>query len=145
MKGLVSLFGFEEKVGNTRLYYNGPTLDASTFRYLVLWCVIGSIKSLIVGPGLFDLVALTFVILVWGIVDWYFAKRALKVMKRVVMGDGIKVDSIDLDDVKILEDENEIEWVYRDYKGLIEIRYENRKQEQESGAEDQDICGNYEE
>ena len=136
MNGLVSLFGFEEKVGDTRLYYKGPTLDASTFRYLVLWCVIGSIKSLIVGPGLFDLVALTFVILVWGVVDWYFAKRALKVMRRVVMGGGIKVDSIDLDDVKIYDDEDEIEWTYRDYKGLIEIRYENRKQEQESGAED---------
>lgn len=127
MKDLVRLLRFEEKVGNTRLYYKGPTLDASTFRYLVLWCVIGSIKSLVVGPGLFDLVALTFVILVWGIVDWYFAKRALKVMRRVVMGDGIKVDSIDLDDVKILEDEDEIEWRYRDYKGLIEIKYENRK------------------
>lgn len=136
MKGLVSLFGFEEKVGDTWLYYKGPTLDASTFRYLVLWCVIGSIKSLIVGPGLFDLVALTFVILVWGVVDWYFAKRALKVMRIVVMGGGIKVDSIDLDDVKIYDDEDEIEWTYRDYKGLIEIRYENRKQEQESGAED---------
>lgn len=136
MNGLVSLFGFEEKVGETRLYYKGPTLDASTFRYLVLWCVIGSIKSLIVGPGLFDLVALTFVILVWGIVDWYFAKRALRIMKRVVIGDGINVDSIDLDDVKIYEDENEIEWVYRDYKGLIEIKYENRKQKQESSAKD---------
>ena len=127
MKGLVSLFGFEEKVGDTRLYYKGPTLDASTFRYLVLWCILGVIKGLVVGPGLFDLVALTFVILVWGIVDWYFAKRALKVMKRVVTGGGIKVESIDLDDVRILEDENKIEWVYRDYKGLIEIKYENRK------------------
>ena len=127
MKDLVSLFGFEEKVGDVRLYYKGPTLDASTFRYLVLWCVIGLIKSLIVGPGLFDWIALTFVILVWGIVDWYFAKRALKIMKRVVTGGGIKVESIDLDDVRILEDENEIEWVYRDYKGLIEIKYENRK------------------
>lgn len=126
MKGLVSLFGFEEKVGDTKLYYRGPTLDASTFRYLVLWCVIGSIKSLIVGPGLFDLVALTVIILIWVVVDWYYAKRALKIMKRVVTGGGIKVDSIDLDDVKILEDENEIEWVYRDYKGLIEIRYENK-------------------
>lgn len=47
-------------------------------------------------------------------------------MKRVVIGDGINVDSIDLDDVKIYEDENEIEWVYRDYKGLIEIKYENK-------------------
>ena len=127
MKGLVSLFGFEEKVGDTRLYYKGPTLDASTFRYLVLWCVIGSIKSLIVGPGLFDLVALTVIILIWSVVDWYYAKKALKVMKRVVIGDGINVDSINLDDVKIYEDENEIEWVYRDYKGLIEIKYENRK------------------
>ena len=126
MKDLVSLFGFEERVGDTRLYYKGPTLDASTFRYLVLWCVIGSIKSLIVGPGLFDLVALTVIILIWVVVDWYYAKRALKVMKRVVTGGGIKVDSIDLDDVKILEDENEIEWVYRDYKGLIEIKYENK-------------------
>lgn len=126
MKDLVSLFGFEEKVGDMRLYYKGPTLDASTFRYLVLWCVIGSIKSLIVGPGLFDLVALTVIILIWSIVDWYYAKRALKIMKRVVTGGGIKVNSIDLDDVKILEDENEIEWVYRDYKGLIEIRYENK-------------------
>ena len=136
MNGLVSLFGFEEKVGDTRLYYKGPTLDASIFRYLVLWCVIGSIKGLIVGPGLFDLVALTVIILIWSVVDWYFAKRALKVMKRVVTGGGIKVDSIDLNDVKIYENEDEIEWVYRDYKGLIEIRYENRKQEQESGAED---------
>lgn len=126
MKGLVSLFGFEEKVGDTRLYYKGPTLDASTFRYLVLWCVIGSIKSLIVGPGLFDLVALTVIILIWSVVDWYYAKKALKIMKRVVIGDGINVDSIDLDDVKIYEDENEIEWVYRDYKGLIEIKYENK-------------------
>lgn len=48
-------------------------------------------------------------------------------MKRVVTGGGIKVESIDLDDVRILEGENEIEWAYRDYKGLIEIKYENRK------------------
>lgn len=127
MKGLVSLFGFEEKVGDTRLYYKGPTLNAWCFRYLVLWCVIGSIKSLIVGPGLFDLVAITVIILIWSVVDWYYAKKALKIMKRVVTGGGIKVDSIDLDDVKILEDENEIEWIYRDYKGLIEIRYENKE------------------
>lgn len=126
MKDLDNIFGFEEKVGDTRLYYKGPTLDASTFRYLVLWCVIGSIKSLIVGSGLFDLVALTVIILIWSVVDWYYAKRALRVMKRVVTGGWIKVDSIDLDDVKILEDENEIEWVYRDYKGLIEIKYENK-------------------
>jgi len=126
MKDLDNIFGFEEKVGDTRLYYKGPTLDASTFRYLVLWCVIGSIKSLIVGPGLFDLVAITVIILIWSVVDWYYAKKALKIMKRVVTGGGIKVDSIDLDDVKIYEDENEIEWVYRDYKGLIEIRYENK-------------------
>lgn len=127
MKDLDNIFGFEEKVGDVRLYYNGPTLDASTFRYLVLWLVIGSIKSLIVGPGLFDLVALTVIILIWSVVDWYFAKKALKIMKRVVTGGGIKVDSIDLGDVKIYEDENEIEWIYRDYKGLIEIKYENRK------------------
>lgn len=136
MNGLVSLFGFEEKVGDTKLYYKGPTLDASTFRYLVLWCVIGSIKSLIVGPGLFDLVALTFVILVWGIVDWYYAKKALKVMKKVVAGGGIKVESINLADVKIYEDEDEIDWNYREFKGTIEIKYENRKQKQESSAKD---------
>lgn len=127
MKGLVSLFGFEEKVGDTRLYYKGPTLDAWCFRYLVLWCSLGVIKGLVVGPGVFDWIALTFVILVWGITEYYFAKKALRVMKRVVTGGGIKVDSINLGDVKVYEDENEIEWKYRDYKGLIEIRYENRK------------------
>ena len=127
MRGLVSLFGFEEKVGDTRLYYNGPTLDAWCFRYLVLWCILGVIKGLVAGPGVFDWIALTFVIVVWGITEYYFAKKALKIMKRVVAGGGIKVDSINLGDVKILEDENEIEWKYRDYKGLIEIKYENRK------------------
>ena len=127
MKGLVSLFGFEEKVGDTKLYYKGPTLDAWCFRYLVLWRILGVIKGLVVGPGVFDWIALTFVILIWGITEYYFARRALKIMKRVVTGGGIKVESIDLDDVRILEGENEIEWVYRDYKGLIEIKYENRK------------------
>ena len=127
MKDLVSLFGFEEKVGDMRLYYKGPTLDAWCFRYLVLWCILGVIKGLVVGSGVFDWIALTFVILIWGITEYYFARRALKIMKRVVTGGGIKVESIDLDDVRILEDENEIEWVYRDYKGLIEIKYENRK------------------
>ena len=126
MKDLVSLFGFEEKVGDTRLYYKGPTLDAWCFRYLVLWCILGVIKGLVVGPGVFDWIALTFVIVVWGITEYYFAKKALKIMKRVVTSGGIKVDSIDLGDVKILEDENEIEWKYRDYKGLIEIKYENK-------------------
>ena len=127
MKDLVSLFGFEEKVGDTRLYYKGPTLDAWCFRYLVLWCILGVINGLVVGPGVFDWIALTFVILIWGITEYYFARRALKILKRVVTGGGIKVESIDLDDVRILEDENEIEWVYRDYKGSIEIKYENRK------------------
>lgn len=127
MKDLDNMFGFEEKVGNTKLYYKGPTLDAWCFRYLVLWCILGVIKGLVVGPGVFDWIALTFVILVWGITEYYFARKALKIMKRVVMSDGIKVDSIDLDDVKIYEDEDEIEWIYRDYKGLIEIKYENRK------------------
>lgn len=127
MRDLVRLLRFEERVGETKLYYNGPTLDASTFRYLVLWCVIGSIKSLVVGPGLFDLVALTFVILVWAVVDYYFAKRALKIMKRVVAGGGIKVDSIDLADVDIYVSDDEIDWKYRDFKGTIEIKYENRK------------------
>ena len=48
-------------------------------------------------------------------------------MKRVVTGGGIKVDSINLGDVKVYEDENEIEWKYRDYKGLMEIKYENKE------------------
>lgn len=127
MRDLVRLLRFEEKVGETKLYYNGPTLDASTFWYLVLWCVIGSIKSLVVGPGLFDLVALTFVILVWAVVDYYFAKRALKIMKKVVAGGGIKVESIDLADVSIYVGDDEIDWKYGEFKGTIEIKYENRK------------------
>lgn len=127
MKDLDSMFGFEEKVGDTRLYYKGPTLDAWCFRYLVLWCILGVIKGLVVGPGVFDWIALTFVILVWGITEYYYAKKALKIMKRVVTSGGIKVDFINLGEVKILEDENEIEWIYRDYRGLIEIKYENRK------------------
>ena len=126
MRDLVRLLRFEERVGDTKLYYNGPTLDASIFRYLVLWCVIGSINSLVVGPGLFDLVALTFVILVWAVVDYYFAKRALKIMKRVVAGGGIKVDSIDLADVNLYAGDDEIDWKYREFKGTIEIKYENR-------------------
>ena len=145
MRDLVSLFGFEERVGDVRLYYKGPTLDAWCFRYLVLWCILGVIKGLVAGPGVFDWIALTFVILVWGITEYYFAKKALKIMKRVVTGGGIKVDSINLDDVKIYEDENEIEWRYRDFKGIIEIRYENRKQKQESGAKDKNVFSNYEE
>ncbi len=39
MKDLVSLFGFEEKVGDTKLYYKGPTLDALDFLHLVMFCV----------------------------------------------------------------------------------------------------------
>lgn len=66
-------------------------------------------------------------------------------MKRVVTGGGIKVESIDLGDVKIYEDDNEIEWKYRDYKGLIEIKYENRKQKQEGSAKDKNVFSNYEE
>lgn len=126
MKDLDSMFGFEEKVGDVRLYYKGPTLDAWCFRYLVLWCILGVIKGLVVGPGVFDWIALTFVILVWGITEYYFAKKALKIMKRVVTDSGIKVDSINLGEVRILEDDDEIEWKYRDYKGLIEIKYENK-------------------
>ena len=127
MKDLVRFLRFEERVSETKLYYNGPTLDASTFRYLVLWCVIGSIKSLIVGPGLFDLVALSFVLIVWGVVDYCFAKRALKIMRRVVAGDGIKVESIDLADVSIYVGDDEIDWKYREFKGTVEIKYETRK------------------
>lgn len=128
MRDLVRLLRFEEKVGETKLYYNGPTLDASIFRYLVLWCVVGAIKSYIVGPGVFDLAGVTLFILGWGVVDYYYAKRALKIMKRVVAGGGIKVDSIDLADVNIYVSDDEIDWKYREFKGTIEIKYETRKQ-----------------
>ena len=127
MKDLVRFLRFEEKVGETKLYYNGPTLDASTFWYLVLWCVIGSIKSLVVGPGVFDLAGVTLFILGWGLVDYYYAKRALKIMKKVVASGGIKVESIDLADVSIYVSDDEIDWKYREFKGTIEIKYENRK------------------
>lgn len=127
MRDLVRLLRFEERVGGTKLYYNGPTLDASIFRYLVLWCVIGSIKSYIVGPGVFDLAGVTLFILGWGLVDYYYAKRALKIMKKVVAGGGIKVESIDLADVSIYVSDDEIDWKYREFKGTIEIKYENRK------------------
>ena len=127
MRDLVRLLRFEERVGETKLYYNGPTLDASIFRYLVLWCVVGAIKSYIVGPGVFDLAGVTLFILGWGVVDYYYAKRALKIMKKVVAGGGIKVDSIDLADVDIYVSDDEIDWKYRDFKGTIEIKYENRK------------------
>ena len=127
MRDLVRLLRFEEKVSETKLYYNGPTLDASIFRYLVLWCVVGAIKSYIVGPGVFDLAGVTLFILGWGLVDYYYAKRALKIMKKVVAGGGIKVESIDLADVSIYVSDDEIDWKYRDFKGTIEIKYENRK------------------
>lgn len=127
MRDLVRLLRFEERVGETKLYYNGPTLDASIFRYLVLWCVVGAIKSYIVGPGVFDLAGVTLFILGWGLVDYYYAKRALKIMKKVVAGGGIKVESIDLADVSICVSDDEIDWKYRDFKGTIEIKYENRK------------------
>ena len=127
MRDLVRLLRFEERVGDTKLYYNGPTLDASIFRYLVLWCVVGAIKSYIVGPGVFDLAGVTLFILGWGVVDYYYAKRALKIMKKVVAGGGIKVESIDLADVDIYVSDDEIDWKYREFKGTIEIKYENRK------------------
>lgn len=145
MRDLVRLLRFEERVGDTRLYYDGPTLDASIFRYLVLWCVIGSIKSLVVGPGLFDLVGVTVIILIWSVVDWYYAKRALKIMKRVVTGGGIKVESIDFGDVSIYVSDDEMDWKYREFKGTIEIKYENRKQKQEGSAKDKNVFSNYEE
>ena len=127
MRGLDSLFGFEEKVGNVRFYYKGPTINPSEFFLLIIFCVAMIGLSLGFGSKTIMWFGLLLLLMVWVVVDWYFARRALKIMKRVVTGDGIKVDSIDLGDVKILEDGNEIEWIYRDYKGLIEIRYENRK------------------
>lgn len=127
MRDLVRLLRFEERVVETKLYYNGPTLDASIFRYLVLWCTVGAIKSYIVGPGVFDLAGVTLFILGWGVVDYYYAKRALKIMKKVVAGGGIKVDSIDLADVNLYAGDDEIDWKYREFKGTIEIKYENRK------------------
>ena len=127
MKGLVSLFGFEEKVGDTRLYYKGPTIRPSEFYLLIVFCVAMIGLSFAFGSKVIMWFSLLLVLFVWLVVDWYFAKRALKIMKRVVTDGGIKVGSIDLGDVRILEDENEIEWIYRDYRGLIEIKYENRK------------------
>jgi hypothetical protein len=126
MRDLVRLLRFEEKVGDTKLYYNGPTLDASIFRYLILWCTVGAIKSYIVGPGVFDLAGVTLFILGWGVVDYYYAKRALKIMKKVVAGGGIKVESIDLADVNLYAGDDEIDWKYREFKGTIEIKYENK-------------------
>lgn len=127
MRDLVRLLRFEERVGETKLYYNGPTLDASIFRYLVLWCAVGAIKSYIVGPGMFDLAGVTLFILGWGVVDYYYAKRALKIMKKVVDGGGIKVESMDLADVDVYVGDDIIGWKYREFKGEIEIKYENRK------------------
>ena len=48
-------------------------------------------------------------------------------MKKVVAGGGIKVESIDLADVSIYVGDDEIDWKYREFKGTIEIKYENRK------------------
>ena len=132
MKGLVSLFGFEEKVGDTRLYYKGPTLDALNFLHLVMFCVAMIGLSLGFGSRTIMWFALLLILIVWAVVDWYFARRALRVMRQVV----IEAKEVNLSEVKIYTDEDEIEWIYRDYKGLIEIKYENRKQKQESSAKD---------
>lgn len=126
MKDLDSMFGFEEKVGDVRFYYKGPTIHSSEFYLLIIFCVAMIGLSFGFGSKVIMWFALLLLLMVWVVVDWYYAKKALKIMKRVVTSGGIKVDSIDLGDVKICEDENEIEWKYRDYKGLIEIRYENK-------------------
>lgn len=127
MKDLDSLFGFEEKVGDTRLYYKGPTIKPSEFYLLIIFCVAMIGLSFAFGSKAIMWFSLLTLLMVWVVVDWYFAKKALKIMKRVVATGGIKVGSIDLGDVRILEDENEIEWIYGNFKGIMEIRYENRK------------------
>jgi hypothetical protein len=126
MKGLVSLFGFEEKVGDVRFYYMGPTIKPSEFYLLIVFCVAMIGLSFAFGSKVIMWFSLLLVLMVWLVVDWYYANKALKIMKRVVTGGGIKVDSINLGDVRILEDENEIEWRYGNFKGLIEIKYENK-------------------
>lgn len=129
MKDLDSMFGFEEKVGDVKFYYKGPTIKPSEFFLLIIFCLAMIGLSLGFGSKVIMWFSLLLVLMVWTVVDWYYARKALRIMKRVVADGGIKVDSINLGDVRILEDENEIEWRYRNFKGIIEIRYENRKQE----------------
>jgi hypothetical protein len=115
MKGLVSLFGFEEKVGDTKLYYKGPTLDTLDFLHLVMFCVAIIGLSLGFGSKTIMWFALLLILIVWTVVDWYFARRALRVMREVV----IEAKEVNLSEVKIYTDGEIIGWEYKEFSGVI--------------------------
>lgn len=115
MKGLVSLFGFEEKVGDVRFYYKGPTINPSEFYLLIIFCVAMIGLSFGFGSKVIMWIALLLLLMVWVIVDWYYAKRALRAMRDVV----IETKEVNLSEVKIWTDGKILGWEYRGFEGVI--------------------------